>query len=58
MKKIGRSFGVLLATVGFVGLFGEASSTGAQILWTCGALTLMLIGHALWQAFGGEAETE
>lgn len=48
MKKIIRTLGLAIATVGFILIFGEAATPGLQILWTLGAITLFYLGYAIW----------
>ena len=46
-RRILKGAGTLIFIIGFIGLFGEAQTPGAQLLWSLGAAALCLIGGTL-----------
>lgn len=46
-RRIFKGIGTLLFIIGFIGMFGEAQATVAQLLWSLGAAALCLIGGSI-----------
>lgn len=43
-RRITKAVGTAVFLIGFIALFGEARTAGAQIAWSLGAAALCLIG--------------
>lgn len=49
-RRIIKAVGTAIFLIGFIGLFGEAQTAGAQLLWSLGAAALCLIGGGIVDA--------
>ena len=46
-RRIKKAAGTAIFLIGFIALFGEAQTAGAQLLWSLGAAALCLIGGTI-----------